>query len=99
MTVELQGKTVVATAHVRVGGVAGKHVTLTYGVVDAVAGRVSQQARVVARYTTTGNVVQHDETVRFPRPAVATFYLVHFALAAPRVGFLDSADTDEFEVK
>jgi hypothetical protein len=96
--VKLEGKTVVATAKIKVGGVPGKHVTLTYNVVDAVAGRVSQEDRVVKRYTTTNKVVSDDVTVRFPRPAVATTYLVHFAMAAPGVGYIDSADTDEFEV-
>jgi hypothetical protein len=96
--VKLEGKTVVATAKIKVGGVPGKHVTLTYNVVDAVAGRVSQEDRVVKRYTTTNKVVSDDVTVRFPRPAVATTYLVHFAMAAPGVGYIDSADTEEFEV-
>ena len=96
--VSLSGGTVVATARVSEGGVAGRRLTLKWGLVDAVAGRASQEERVAARYTTTRTVVTRDETVRFRRPLVPGDYLIHFVLYKPDGSWLDSADTDEFNI-
>jgi hypothetical protein len=96
--VAVHGKTVVATTKVKVGGVAGKHLVLQWGIIDAVAGRVSQEERVAQRFTTTRDVADHDVSVKFPLPPVPTMYLVHFALYSKN-SFLSSADTPEFESK
>lgn len=96
--VDASGNPVVATVQVRIGGKAGEHVVLHWGLVDAVSGvRASDQEEVAARYTTTSAVETHDVTVKFKRP-VPTDYLVHFSLDAPDGSFLSSTDSDVFTI-
>jgi hypothetical protein len=87
-----------ASVHVAEGGHPGDHLTLRYGLVDAVSGvRASEEEKVAARYTTTSKVEDHDVTVTIPKP-VATDYIVHFALYAPDGSYLASDDSDVFTV-
>ena len=96
--VDPSGNPVVATVEVKVGGKAGEHLTLHWGLVDAVSGvRASDQEEVAARYTTTSSIETHDVTVKFKRP-VPTDYLVHFSLDAPDGSFLSSTDSDVFTI-
>jgi hypothetical protein len=94
--VETRGDTIVASAQVRLGGVAGKHVTLEWGLVDALQGNESQEERVVRRYVTTRKVSTTTESVRIPVRIATSPLLVHFVLYAPDGTYLDSADTDDF---
>jgi hypothetical protein len=89
---------VVATARVRIGGIAGSKVELRWGLVDALSGRASVQDRVAKDYTTTASSVTHEAVVRFARPAVASRYIVNFALYGPDGSLLDSRDTGQFDV-
>jgi hypothetical protein len=96
----LEGRTVTATTEVKIGGVAGRHLTLRWGLIDAVSGvRASEEERVAGRYTTSKSVAKHDVTIHFAKPSVPTDYLVHFALYAPDGSFLASADSNVFTVK
>jgi hypothetical protein len=96
--VDASGNPVVATVTVKVGGKAGEHLVLHWGLVDAVSGvRASDQEEVAARYTTTRSVETHEVTIKFKRP-VPTDYLVHFSLDAPDGSFLSSADSDVFTI-
>lgn len=89
-------KVVTASAQISVGGVAGKHLVLEWGLVDALLGSESQAERVVRRYVTTRKVVTTRESVEIPVSKVVTPYLVHFVLYAPDGTYLDSVDTAEF---
>jgi hypothetical protein len=94
--VETRGDTIIASAQVRLGGVAGKHVTLDWGLVDALQGNESQQERVVKRYVTTRKVTTDTESVRIPVRVATSPLLVHFVLYAPDGTYLDSVDTEDF---
>lgn len=95
---DFSGGKVTATVHVAEGGHPGEHLTLRYGLVDAVSGvRASESEKVVARYVTTSTVESHDVSVTIPKP-VPTDYLVHFALYAPDGSYLASDDSNVFTV-
>jgi hypothetical protein len=94
----IEGKSVVGTVKVTEGGNPGEHLTLRYGLVDAVSGvRASESERFAAKYTTTSSVDSHDVTVRFAKPT-PTDYLIHFALYGPDGSYLASSDSDVFTV-
>jgi hypothetical protein len=98
-TATVEGNTVVGTVKVTEGGRPGEHLTLRYGLVDAVSGvRASESERLAAKYTTTASVESKDVTVRFPKPT-PTDYLIHFALYGSDGSYLASADTDVFTVR
>src|SRR5438045_2530478 len=79
----VEGQQVVASAEVKEGGHAGEHLSLRWGLVDAVSGvRASDSEVLAARYVTTGVVKDQTATVHFKLPT-PTDYLVHFALYAP----------------
>lgn len=99
-TAKLDGGSIVATAKVTVGGKAGEHLALRYGLVDAVSGvRASQEERLAARYTTTAAVEKKDISIRFPKPETPTDYLLHFVIYAPDGSYLASADSPVFTVR
>jgi hypothetical protein len=92
------GGKITASVHVSEGGRPGEHLTLRYGLVDAVSGvRASEAEKLAARYTTTSTVEDHDVTVKIAKP-VPTDYLVHFALYAPDGSYLASDDSNVFTV-
>ncbi len=94
----VEGATVVGTVKVTEGGKSGQHLTLRYGLVDAVSGvRASESERLAATYTTTSSVDTKEVTVRFPKPT-PTDYLIHFALYGPDGSYLASSDSDVFTV-
>ena len=94
----VEGKSVVGTVKVTEGGKPGEHLTLRWGLVDAVSGvRASESERLAAKYTTTTSVDSHDVTIRFARPT-PTDYLIHFALYGPGGTYLASSDSDVFTV-
>jgi hypothetical protein len=94
----VEGASVVGTVKVSEGGKPGEHLTLRYGLVDAVSGvRASESERIAAKYTTTSSVESHDVTVRFAKPT-PTEYLLHFALYGPDGSYLASSDSDVFSV-
>ena len=95
----VEGKSVVGTVKVTEGGKAGEHLTLRWGLVDAVSGvRASESERLAAKYTTTTSVDSHDVTIRFAKPR-PTDYLIHFALYGPDGTYLASSDSDVFTVQ
>jgi hypothetical protein len=95
---KVDGASVVGTVKVTEGGKPGEHLTLRYGLVDAVSGvRASESERLAAKYTTTSAVASHDVTVRFAKPT-PTDYLLHFALYGSDGSYLASADSDVFTV-
>jgi hypothetical protein len=94
--VETRGDVVVASAQVRVGGVAGRHLTLEWGLVDALLGNESQAERVIRRYVTTRKVVTSTESIRVPLRLANSPLLVHFVIYAPDGSYLDSVDTKDF---
>jgi hypothetical protein len=95
----VEGKSVVGTVKVTEGGKPGEHLTLRWGLVDAVSGvRASESERLAAKYTTTTSVDSHDVTIRFARPT-PTDYLIHFALYGPGGTYLASSDSDVFTVQ
>lgn len=95
---KVDGGSVVGTVSVTVGGKAGQHLSLRYGLVDAVSGvRASQEEKVAATYVTTASSVTKDVTVRFPKPT-PTDYLLHFVLYGPDGSYLASSDSDVFTV-
>jgi hypothetical protein len=95
---KVEGSSVVGTVQVTEGGHPGDHLTLRYGLVDAVSGvRASESERLAAKYTTTSTVASKDVTVRFPKPT-PTDYLLHFALYGPDGSYLASSDSDVFTV-
>ena len=87
---------VTASAKIRVGGVAGKRVTLEWGLVDALEGNESQEEKVVHRYRTTAKVLTDKQSVSIPLSQVKTPLLVHFVLYGPDGSYLASADTNDF---
>jgi hypothetical protein len=94
----VQGNSVVSTVKVTEGGKPGEHLTLRWGLIDAVSGvRASQSERLAAKYTTTASVVSNTVTIHFAKPT-PTDYLVHFALYGPDGSYLSSADSDVFTV-
>jgi hypothetical protein len=86
----------VASTTISVGGVAGKHVTLQWGLIDALQGGESQAEIVIHRYTSTVAVKQYPETVRIKMSTIYNPSLVHFVLYAPDGSFLSSSDTPDF---
>jgi hypothetical protein len=96
---KVEGASVVGTVKVTEGGKPGEHLTLRWGLVDAVSGvRASESERLAAKYTTTSSVESHDVTVRFAKPT-ATDYLLHFALYGQDGSYLASSDSDVFTVQ
>ena len=94
-----EGTSIVGTVKVTEGGRPGAHLTLRYGLVDAVSGtRASQDEVLAARYTTTGSVSSKDVTIRFRKPNVPTDYLIHFVLYGPDGSYLASSDSPVFTV-
>jgi hypothetical protein len=87
---------VTASAKVKIGGLAGRKVTLEYGLVDALLGSESETEKVVRRYVTTVQVVQDTQTVRVPKRVINSPLLVHFVLYGADGRYLASADTPEF---
>jgi hypothetical protein len=85
-----------ASAQIRVGGVAGKHLILEWGLVDALQGNQSQEERVLHRYVTTKNVITDEQSVRIPLSRANSPLLVHFVLYAPNGTYLSSSDTPDF---
>ena len=97
---KVEGGSVVGTVKVTEGGKAGEHLSLRYGLVDAVSGsRASQEEQLAAKYTTTASVVSKDVTVRFPKPSTPTDYLMHFVMYGPDGSYLASSDSDVFTVR
>lgn len=94
--VAVQGANEVASAKVAIGGVPGKHLTLEWGLVDALEGNQSQEERLVRHYVTTKNVVTHTESVKIPLSQAVSPLLVHFVLYAPDGSYLASDDTPDF---
>jgi hypothetical protein len=95
---KVEGKSVVGTVNVTEGGKPGQHLTLRWGLVDAVSGvRASESERLAAKYTTTSSVDSKQVTVRFAKPT-PTDYLLHFALYGPDGSYLASSDSDVFTV-
>ena len=96
---KVDGASIVGTVKVTEGGKPGEHLSLRYGLVDAVSGvRASQEERLAAKYTTTSSVVSKDVTVRFPKPDTPTDYLMHFVMYGPDGSYLASSDSDVFTV-
>jgi hypothetical protein len=94
----VEGASVVGTVKVTEGGRPGEHLTLRWGLVDAVSGvRASESERLAAKYTTTASVENHDVTIHFAKPT-PTDYLIHFALYGPDGSYLASSDSDVFTV-
>jgi hypothetical protein len=97
---KVEGPKIVGTAKVTEGGKAGQHLTLRYGLVDAVSGvRASQEEELAAKYTTTTAVNTLNVTVRFAKPDTPTDYLLHFVLYGPDGSYLASSDSDVFSVR
>jgi hypothetical protein len=94
--VKITNGTAVATTRISVGGVAGKHVVLQWGLIDALQGGESQAEKILHRYTTTRAFKSYDESVRIPLKTIYNPSLVHFVLYAPDGSFLSSSDTPEF---
>jgi hypothetical protein len=97
---KVEGRSIVGTVKVTEGGKPGQHLSLRYGLVDAVSGvRASQEERLAAKYTTAATVDSKDVTVRFPKPSTPTDYLMHFVLYGPDGSYLASSDSDVFSVR
>ena len=95
---KVDGASVVATVKVTEGGKPGEHLTLRWGLVDAVSGvRASESEVLAAKYTTTSSVETKEVTIHFPKPT-PTDYLVHFALYGSDGSYLASSDTDVFTI-
>lgn len=94
--VKITSGTAVATTTISVGGVAGQHVTLQWGLIDALQGAESQAEKVIHRYTTTVAVKPYPETIRVPLKSISNPSLVHFVLYGPDGSFLSSSDTPDF---
>jgi hypothetical protein len=94
--VKVTSGTAVATTTITVGGVAGKHVTLQWGLIDALQGGESQAEIVIHRYATTKAVKSYDEAIRIPMKTIFNPSLVHFVLYGPDGSFLSSSDTPTF---
>jgi hypothetical protein len=97
---KVDGASIVGTVKVTEGGKPGQHLSLRYGLVDAVSGvRASQEERLAAKYKTTVSIGSKDVTVRFPKPDTPTDYLMHFVLYGPDGSYLASSDSDVFSVR
>jgi hypothetical protein len=97
---KVDGTSIVGTVKVTEGGKPGQHLSLRYGLVDAVSGvRASQEERLAAKYTTSASVDTKDVTVRFRKPSTPTDYLMHFVLYGPDGSYLASSDSDVFSVR
>ena len=94
--VAVQGSNEVASVKVALGGVPGKHLTLEWGLVDALEGNQSQEERLVRHYVTTKQVVTHDESIKVPLSQAVSPLLVHFVLYAPDGSYLASDDKADF---
>ena len=94
--VQVEGKDEVASAKVSVGGVAGRKLTLQWGLVDALQGNESQDEIVLHRYVTTKNVASGVQSVRIPLSRANTPLLVHFVLYDTDGAYLSSDDTPQF---
>ncbi len=88
--------TAVATTTVNVGGTPGKHVTLEWGLIDALQGGESQAEVVLHRYVTTTAVKSHPAVVHIKMSTIYNPSLVHFVLYGPDGSFLSSSDTPDF---
>jgi hypothetical protein len=87
---------VTASAKVKLGGLAGRKITLEYGLVDALLGSESETEKVVHRYVTTVPVTEDTQMVRVPKRVINSPLLVHFVLYGADGRYLASADTPEF---
>jgi hypothetical protein len=97
---KVEGASIVGTVNVTEGGRPGEHLSLRYGLIDAISGvRASQDERLAAKYTTTASVEQKDITVRFAKPDTPTDYLMHFVLYGSDGSYLASSDSDVFSVR
>jgi hypothetical protein len=94
--VDENGSAIKASVKVKTGGVAGRKLTLEYGLVDALLGTESETERVVHRYVTTVKVTEDEQSVTVPKKQVNSPLLVHFVLYGPDGRYLASADTKEF---
>lgn len=97
---EVEGNSIVASVKITEGGRPGEHLSLRYGLVDAVSGvRASEEEQLAARYTTTPAVDKKDVSIRFPKPDTPTDYLLHFVMYGPDGSYLDSSDSPVFAVR
>ncbi len=94
--VAVDGSDEVASAKISVGGVAGRKLTLQWGLVDALQGNESQDEIVLHRYVTTKNVASGVQSVRIPLSRANTPLLVHFVLYDTDGAYLASDDTPQF---
>jgi hypothetical protein len=94
--VKITNGTAVATTTITVGGVAGKHVTLQWGLIDALQGNDSRAEVVLHRYTTTRALKQYPAAVRIKMKTIFNPSLVHFVLYGPDGSFLSASDTPDF---
>jgi hypothetical protein len=94
--VTITNGTAVARTTITVGGVAGKHVTLQWGLIDALQGGESQAEIVLHRYTSTLANKQYPAVVRLKLSTIFNPSLVHFVLYGPDGSFLSSSDTPDF---
>jgi hypothetical protein len=94
--VKVANGTASATTTITVGGVAGKHITLEWGLIDALQGDESQAEIVLHRYVSTTALKTYPVTLRIPMKKILQPSLVHFVLYAPDGSFLSSSDTDTF---
>ena len=94
--VKITNGTAVASTTISIGGVAGKHVTLQWGLIDALQGGESQAEIVLRRYTSTAAVKQYPARVRIKMSTIYNPSLVHFVLYGPDGSFLSSSDTADF---
>ena len=94
--VKVTNGTAVASTTISIGGVAGKHVTLQWGLIDALQGGESQAEIVLHRYTSTVAVKQYPARVRIKMSTIYNPSLVHFVLYGPDGSFLSSSDTADF---
>jgi hypothetical protein len=94
--VKVANGTAVATTTISIGGVAGRHVVLKTGLIDALQGSESEAEKVLHRYVTTTATKTYPETLRIPMKTILQPSLVHFVIYAPDGSFLSSSDTPEF---
>lgn len=86
----------VAITTISVGGAAGKHVTLQWGLIDALQGSESQAEIVLHRYVATKAVRTYPAVVKIKMSTIFNPSLVHFVLYGPDGSFLSSSDTPDF---
>jgi hypothetical protein len=94
--IKVTNGTAVATTTISVGGAAGKHVTLEWGLIDALQGGESQAEIVIHRYISTKVVKHYPAAVRIKMSTIFNPSLVHFVLYGPDGSFLSSSDTPDF---